>query len=308
MKKKLALLLWGLTTSAGAFVPLYDRFQTPPDPAVMPVHGPIKPRALVVAEPLVAGPLDGHQSAAATGFHTTVVLWGKEWNKRQFSADKINGLESFYEGYSNSSYAHLIDEYLSSSGTARTAQIIYSGHLIESRSELHPKSEFLDDVSVQLEIYRLISSNRLDFSPFANYYVVYTTQKPPVGGACSIHGTSYYYDYGNVFNYALIYNLDGVDQCDVKDRMTGHSQGLAALANVSARSLSSLQTDWDFRGYYDKFGNEVDDKCAWTFNVPYVTFTNGSIWKLQGLWSNAAYEAGTGYPNAGGERGCVDGR
>ena len=72
--------------------------------------------------------------------------------------------------------------------------------------------------------------------------------------------------------------------------------------------MSDHRTDWDFRGFYDQLGNEIDDKCAWTFNVPYVTFTNGSIWKLQGLWSNAAYEAGTGYPNANGERGCVDGR
>ena len=38
-----------------------------------------------------------------------------------------------------------------------------------------------------------------------------------------------------------------------------------------------------------------------------VTFPNGSRWKLQGEWSNAAYTTGTGYPNSSGQRGCLDG-
>ena len=46
---------------------------------------------------------------------------------------------------------------------------------------------------------------------------------------------------------------------------------------------------------------------AWTFNVPYVTFSNGSKWKVQGEWSNNAYNSGTGYPNRSGQKGCLDG-
>src|SRR5262249_51032028 len=102
--------------------------------------------------------------------------------------------------------------------------------------------------------------------------------------------------------------LDGDQNCNPRDDATGHSQGLAALANTSARALSDIRTDPAFQGWFDIGGNEIDDKCAWTFAVPYVTFFNQSIWKLQGLWSNSAYEAGTGYPNADGERGCLSGK
>ncbi len=28
-------------------------------------------------------------------------------------------------------------------------------------------------------------------------------------------------------------------------------------------------------------GEENRDKCAWTFNVPTVTFSNESVWKIQ---------------------------
>ncbi len=40
---------------------------------------------------------------------------------------------------------------------------------------------------------------------------------------------------------------------------------------------------------------------------PLVAFSNGSTWKLQGEWSNAAYTAGTGYRNSSNQPGCLDG-
>jgi hypothetical protein len=39
-----------------------------------------------------------------------------------------------------------------------------------------------------------------------------------------------------------------------------------------------------------------------------VTFSNRSQWKIQGEWSNAAYNSGKGYPNSSGQKGCLDGR
>jgi hypothetical protein len=68
----------------------------------------------------------------------------------------------------------------------------------------------------------------------------------------------------------------------------------------------SSRTDPAGTGWFDASGEENGDKCAWTFNVPLVTFTNRSQWKVQGEWSNAAYNAGTGYPNSSGQKGCLD--
>ena len=45
-------------------------------------------------------------------------------------------------------------------------------------------------------------------------------------------------------------------------------------------------------------GAENGDKCAWTFNVPLVTFSNRSQWKIQGEWSNAAFQRGFIYQNS----------
>jgi hypothetical protein len=76
---------------------------------------------------------------------------------------------------------------------------------------------------------------------------------------------------------------------------------------VTAHELSETITDPRNGGWYDSSNQENGDKCAWTFTGP-VTLFDGSVWKLQGLWSNSAYAAGTGYPNLSGQLGCLQGQ
>ena len=59
--------------------------------------------------------------------------------------------------------------------------------------------------------------------------------------------------------------------------------------------------------WYDSQGEENGDKCAWTFGAPFVMFTDGSKWKIQGEWSNHAYDTQTGYSNSSGQKGCLSG-
>ena len=122
-----------------------------------------------------------------------------------------------------------------------------------------------------------------------------------------VHGTVGGPGNGIPVQFAFFWNLDGDPGCDPQSTVKGESQGLAALANVSGHELSEARTDPASGGWYDSSGAENGDKCAWTFNVPYVTFTDGSLWKIQGEWSNAAYTAGTGYPNSAGQKGCLSG-
>ncbi len=86
-----------------------------------------------------------------------------------------------------------------------------------------------------------------------------------------------------------------------------------AAPDVRHRSAASALTDPNTSGvagtagWYDSRGAENGDKCAWTFGAPLVTLSNGTQWKVQGEWSNAAYTAGTGYPNSSGQKGCLSG-
>jgi hypothetical protein len=138
------------------------------------------------------------------------------------------------------------------------------------------------------------------------YYPVYTDAPRKHAGYCAWH--SYGQCNGVPVQFAFFFSLDGDAGCDPQDTQTGHSQGLAALANVSGHEYSEAVTDPRNGGWYDSGGSENADKCAWAWPTgapPYVTFTNGSNWKIQGNWSNQAYDSGTGLPNGSGQLGCI---
>jgi hypothetical protein len=227
---------------------------------------------------------------------TKAIFWGTSWPN--YSGDEITGIDSFYVGFSGSNYAKTSDEYTGTNG--QVGAVTSSAFPIIDSSAASGGG----NTSVILaEVCKMISGP----DPNGNgYYPVYTDVPRGNAGYCAYHsaGTCH----GQLVQFAFFFKLDNDPGCDPQDTTTGHSQGLAALANVSAHELSEARTDPASPGaWYDSQGQENGDKCAWTFNVPSVSFPNSTSWKLQGEWSNAAYNAGTGYPNSKGQRGCLDG-
>ena len=233
------------------------------------------------------------------------IFWGTSWGS--YTGDKITGIDSFYTGHSGSNYAKTVDEYTGSNGQVGATTTFPISTITNA-----PVPHVIDttvaaggnNLSVILaEVCKMVPSP----DPGGNgYYAVYSDVKRGNAGYCAWHsaGTCG----GRPVQFAFFFNLDGDAGCDPVDTSGLHSQGLAALANVSAHELSEARSDPASPGaWYDASGNENGDKCAWTFGAPLVTFTNGSQWKLQGEWSNAAYTAGTGYANSSGQKGCLSG-
>jgi hypothetical protein len=230
------------------------------------------------------------------------IFWGPSWTDSTFVGDKITGLDAWYTGHSGSNYAKTVDEYTGSNGQVG-ATTTHQGHVIDTSSAANGSSTS----AILAEVCKQITAGNIVAATNGNgYYPVYTDVKRGNAGYCAWHsaGTCG----GQSVQFAFFFNLDGDPGCDPADTQTQHSQGLAALANVTAHELSEARSDPASPGaWYDGSGAENGDKCAWTFNVPFVTFSDGSKWKLQGEWSNAAYTAGTGYPNSSGQKGCLDG-
>ena len=226
------------------------------------------------------------------------IFWGPSWTNASFVGDKITGLDSWYTGFSKSNYAGTSDEYTGSNGQVG-ATTSYGGHVIDTSTASGGGSPS----AILAEVAKVITSP----DPSGNgYYPVYTDLPRGHAGYCAWHSAGTIN--GITVQFAFFWKLDGDPGCDPQDTTTTHSQGLAALANVSGHELSEARSDPASPGaWYDSSGAENGDKCAWTFNVPSVSFPNGTSWKIQGEWSNAAYTAGTGYPNASGQNGCLDG-
>jgi len=226
------------------------------------------------------------------------IFWGTSWNTASAVGDKVTGVDAFYSGFSGSNYAKTSDEYTDSSGHQVGPTTAYQGRLIDTAA-----ASGGSNTSVILnEVAKEITSP----DPSGNgYYPVYTDVPRGNANYCAWHSTGTVH--GVTVEFAFFFRLDGDPGCDPQDTTTGHSQGLAAVANVSAHELSEARSDPNLNAWYDNQGQENGDKCAWTFNVPSVKFSDGTAWKVQGEWSNQAYNSGTGYANLSGQRGCLDG-
>ncbi|KAA6456221.1 hypothetical protein DYQ86_25820 [Acidobacteria bacterium AB60] len=227
---------------------------------------------------------------------TQAIFWGTSWGS--YSGDKITGIDQWYEGFNGSNYAKTSDEYTGTNGQV-TATTTHLGHIIDTS----PSTGGGSTSTILNEVCKLVSPD----ASGNGYYAVYTDTPRGNANYCAWH--SYGTCGGKPVQFAYFFKLDGDAGCDPQDTSGLHSQGLAAIANVSGHELSEARSDPATPGaWYDSSGAENGDKCAWTFGAPLVTFSNQTQWKIQGEWSNAAYTAGTGYPNSSGQKGCLSGK
>jgi hypothetical protein len=237
-----------------------------------------------------------HGGAVMTGTAAaTAIFWGSSW--AGYSGDKVTGIDSFYQGVGGSSYLGTTTEYTDGTGHVSNS-LSYQGHYLDGSAA----SGKAPSTSAVLAVVAETLSTQGKTPAPNGYYPVYSDQPRGHANYCAWH--SWGTIDGTLVQFAFFFNLDGDRGCDPQDTATGHSQGLAALANVSGHELSEMLTDRHGDAWYDQQGAENADKCAWTFGGHAVAFS-GSTWKIQGNWSNAAYDAGGGSSYNG--TGCVDG-
>lgn len=235
--------------------------------------------------------LTWHSGQILTSSAVTAIYWGPSWASTSYQGDKISGLATLYGGFGGSSYIGTNTEYTGTNGQVGTG-VAYGGFLIDTSRTPHNAPRTSDVLKVVQHDIK---------NPVANgYYPVYTDIPRGHAGYCAWHS------WGTVngvnVQFGFFFDLAGDAGCDPQSTVAGHSQALAALANVSGHELSETVTDPRGAGWFDSAGAENADKCAWTFSGT-VTLSNGSQWKIQGNFSNAAATAGTGYDGGG----CIQG-
>ncbi|HSB39695.1 MAG TPA: hypothetical protein VLD13_11450 [Gaiellaceae bacterium] len=279
--------------------------------AVSLTAGVVAATAAGSAPSMAAGPASGfipsrnaHHQARAGGkvfqlvwhngpvMHSTTVVpiyWGTSWGNSSFVSDKVSGLDTLYSRVGGTGYARTNGEYTDGAGNVNTTNISKSANL----TDLSATPSGAPSTSQVLAEVARMTNNR----PVANaYYPVYSDQPRGSAGYCAWHSTGTIN--GVRVQFGFFFNLDGDPGCDPQSPPgLGHSQGLAALANVSGHELSEMLTDPQLNAWYDQKGAENSDKCAWTFDG--TVSIGGQDWKIQGNWSNAAATARTGYANVG---------
>lgn len=285
-----AVLLGLLPATASAALPRTDL-------RVGPMLGVVHAKGA----PPAAGPGGGsnpnmsyHSGAVMNaGAAVTPIFWGPSWGTSSYAPDVKPGLEGLYRAFGGSSYMNTNTEYTDSAGRLVSSGVTVSASVVDTSATPRRAPKTADVLAI-------VTKNIT--SPAANgYYPVYTDIKRGGAGYCAWH--SWGTVGGVLVQFAFFFDLTGDSGCDPGDPGTTKSQDLEALASVTGHELSEAVTDPHGDGWYDNSGAENADKCAWKFDQK-VTLA-GYAWMIQGNWSNAAYTAGTGYPNSSGQKGCL---
>jgi hypothetical protein len=245
-----------------------------------------------------------HGGAVMHGTEVFPIFWGGSWGNANLAGDKIDGIMAFYGGIGGQAYAGTNVEYTDGSGKTSSAvhSNLYRLDVTQAPSSGNTTSPILAEVCKQYP------------NPTSGgYYPVYVDTPRGSAGFCAWHSAGSCN--GVPVQFAFFFNLDGDAACSPGGSTgwytSGHtnSQGLAAVANVSGHELSEMLTDPRLNAWYDNSGSENADKCAWTFGQNLLPFkdANGvttSMWKIQGNWSNAAYNANK---SLNGKIGCIYG-
>ena len=144
-------------------------------------------------------------------------------------------------------------------------------------------------------------------SPVSNgYYPVYVDVGRGHAGYCAWHSVR---TCGGVMvQFAFFFDLDGDAGCDPNDSVSGHSEGLAALANVSAHELSEARTDPHLDAWFDSKGAENSDKCALVVWSDSGTVQQWHVLEVaRELVQQRLQFHDRGYNNTSGQKGCIDG-
>ena len=239
-----------------------------------------------------------HGGPVMHGTFVQPILWGARWSDPAFLADKLTGLTAFYSGMGSSDYGNTTTEYTDGAGNVSSGVTL--GEIITDLSAAPASGS--RTAPILAEVCSAIGNSVVP----NGFYPVYVDQPRGHARFCAWHSAGTCPN-GTTVQFAFFFNLDGDGGCDPQDTSGLHSQGMAALANVSGHETSEMLTDPHVNAWFDQNGQENADKCAWTFGTPLLAFLNGSQWKIQGNWSNAAFSKGTGFANASGQTGCIDG-
>ncbi len=231
------------------------------------------------------------------------IFFGTQWSSNTFKSDKITTINSFINGLTNSRYIKTASEYTGSNGRV-TASVSLGTAVYDYSSSLAAANGNRQYSIISSKVCSKINP----VSPNGFYPVFLDTRRPRSGSAsqyCAWH--SYISCGGIITQFAFFYNIDQDLGCDPEDTNHLHSQGASALVNVLAHEIIETITDPQLISWMDYYGEEISDKCAWRFALPWVSLSNNQRFKLQNQWSNIAYTYGNGTSDGNNHYGCVSG-
>jgi len=219
--------------------------------------------------------------------HTAAVVpifWGSYWATTAGSA-VANHEISFFEQFGMSSHYAIITQYYDGGGNIHSTTLMSSA--LQAFFDPNDPPTNVTDAAVQGEVLHYLGQPGVTFDASTIYEVFLpptsyssdgssTSCGGPSLAYCAYHG--WFSSGGNNIKYSSMPypNCGGCQSAGFSDAQN--------LDHFSCHETREAVTDENLNAWYDRRGNEADDKCAWS---P-APFTDNNGFAYQYEWSNAA--------------------
>ena len=205
----------------------------------------------------------------------------------------------FLRNFGGSGYFNINTTYTDAVGGGHTVQnsVTYTQYWADNTSVPPANGSAVSNATIQAEIVKGFTTGSLTYDP-QTIYAVFSIGNTNLGGGfgtqyCAYHGKFLWN--GNVVIYAAQpYVGQVLSACSNRTASPNADAPADAVINVLAHEIEEATTDPQLNAWFDAFGAENADKCAWTFGTTYNNGTGvanmslgGKDFLIQQNWINA---------------------
>jgi len=216
-------------------------------------------------------------------------IWYGNWDP-----SSIGILTNFASHIGGSQYFNINTGYFDGTGASISNSVSFAGSSNDNYSQGHS----LNDNGIWQAVTNALSHGSLPVDSNGVYFVLTSGDVQVSGFGSSFCGYHSQQTYNNTkIQYAFVGNPapSQMNACAQQTVSPNANPGADAMANIVAHELEESVTDPAQDAWFDSNGNEVADKCAWTFGTTYTAAGNskanmslgGKDYLIQQNWVNA---------------------
>jgi hypothetical protein len=170
--------------------------------------------------------------------------------------------------------------------------------LVASTTNKYSRGKQLSDNDIQSIVSSAISSRALPNDTNGLYFVLTASDVNETSGFCT-HYCGWHTRStigGSDIKYSFVGNSDRCPaSCEMQAVSPNRDSGADGMASIMAHEAAETVTDPDLNAWYDSYGNENEDKCAWRFGPVTGVLGQGAYnqtfgtynWLIQMNWENS---------------------
>jgi hypothetical protein len=228
-------------------------------------RGAVAGAAVAPSRDLRGNGIDYHGGPVMLGSVNLYYIWYGSWSGNTAT----NILTDFARSLGGSPYWNINTTYYDGNATPLVNRVSFSGSTLDGYS----RGKALSDAGVLGVVSDAVTSGRFPADPHGIYFVLTSADVDETSGFCTLYCG--WHDHATVAGIDLKYSFVGnadrcLPACAAQRTSPNGNAGADAMASVIAHEAEEAATDPDLDAWFDAFGEENADKCAFTFGNTYA--------------------------------------